>query len=122
MASSAQITEAINNSPNPEAMKHKFWMKTRYLVAQKPAVAAISVTKPGYYKGRVVIPGPQANPKLSEVLDTHDLNILENQHFIRFVDNKVTETASDDIVQGLYTIMSKAEADEYEHELKKHVG
>lgn len=120
MPTSAQITALVNSSPNPEEKKHEIWKKSRYLVAQKAAHASSSLTQPGYYQGRVVVPGPNANSKLSDTLGTHDLDILENKHFIRFIDNATTDEASADIAQANYTIMSNQEADDYEKLLKKY--
>lgn len=120
MPTSSQLTDMINRNPNPAQAEQEIWEKTRYLVAQKPAVSGNSVTMPGYYNGRVVIPGPKANPELSEVLSDNDLNRLKSIHFIRFVDNNTTENASAEMRQALYTVMTKSEADDYEKKLKKY--
>lgn len=120
MPTSTQLTNAINQSPNPAQAEQEIWEKTRYLVAQKPAAEGETITMPGYYNGKVVIPGPKADSSISEVLNDNDLNRLKAIHFIRFVDNNTTENASAEMRQALYTVMSKAEADDYEKQLRKY--
>lgn len=122
MATSTQITNKILQSSNPRAYEQALWERTRYLVAQKPAAADVDVTQSGYYKGRVVHPGPQANPRVSETLNVLDLDIIKDQFFIRFTDNATTSSAEESVVQALYTIMSDSEADEYEAVLYKLQG
>lgn len=122
MPTSTQLTEMILRSPNPKAAMHKLWDRTRYLVAQRPATEKDTTTKEGYYNGRVVVPGPLADPTISAVLTNTDLDIVMNQFFIRFVDNSVSAGAEESVVQALYTIMSDAEANEYEAQLRKLAG
>ncbi len=124
MATSTQVTNLINQQANPEEAEYKVWKKTRYLVAQRPAADDYKETKQGYYNGKVVIPGPLYNPKLSEGLEfghasLRDFQIMKSRHFIRFVDNRTTDDADETIGKALYTPMDKHEADDYESQLKK---
>lgn len=119
MANSSQITDRILRDPNPAEAKAKIWAATRYLVAQKPAADNYSTTTEGYYKGKVVIPGPKANPKYGVIADVQDLDLMEQRHYIRFFDTATTEGAQADIGQALYTIMTSQEADEYEAVLEQ---
>ena len=122
MATSTQITNKILSSANPRVAEQLIWEKTRYLVAQIPASQDSDVTQQGYYKGRVVIPGPKANPEVSEVLMDTDLQTLKDNYFIRFTDNNTTSSAEESVVRALYTIMSDSEASEYEDVLYKVHG
>lgn len=120
---STQLTDRINKQASPMVAMFKLWLKTRYLVAQKPAAADNSETSPGYFNGRYVIPGPLANLKLSAKLGIphltiNDFQTMMNQYYIRFVDNKTTEGADMSVRAALYTIMSEDEADSYETKLK----
>lgn len=122
MATSTQITNKILASSNPKAFKQQMWERTRYLVAQQPASDDYADTLQGYYKGKVVVPGPLANPRVSETLSVFDLDIIEDQYFIRFTDNATTSSAEESVVKALYTIMSDNEANEYEAVLYKLQG
>ena len=120
MVTSTQLTQRILQHPNPEQAEQEMWAKTRYLIAQKPASKDFTGTQPGHYKGRLVIPGPKANPKLSDRLSNRDLPLLKSRHFIRFVNNRTTDNAQESVQEALFTIMTKAEADDYEAKLKQH--
>lgn len=125
MVTSTYLTQTINQQPNPMEAYFNIWMKTRYLVAQKPAAADYGGTKPGYFNGKVVIPGPKYNPKLSDGLGIphltmNDFQIMTNKYFIRFVDNKTTDGAGEEVSRALYTVMSDEEADSYENKLRKY--
>ncbi len=119
---SGQITRRLQQSTNPGADKQKLFEQTRYFVAQRPAADDFADTIDGYYKGRKVIPGPKANQRLTSVLNVSDVRLMEQTHFIRFVDNKTTDGADDGVREALFTMMSPAEADEYEAALKKLKG
>ena len=115
----------LMNHPNPREAMFKMWKKTRYLVAQEPAASDYSETKPGYYKGRVVIPGPQANPKLSATMEFGSANVRDfeqmmNRHHIRFVDNMTTDNADESVKRALFTVMDASEANDYEAKLKEY--
>lgn len=117
--SSGQITDRLKRSNTPEKDKQALFERTRYFVGQQPVREGYSGTKPGYFHGRKVIPGPKANPKVSIVLNEQDVRLLERKYFIRFVDNKTTIDASEDLKRALLTIMDDKEADEYEAVLKE---
>ena len=116
---SAQITRRLQESTNIPRDKQALFEKARYFVAQRPASDDFSETIDGYYKGRKVIPGPKADPKLTSVLNISDVRLMEKQYFIRFVDNITTVGADDSIREALFTIMSPSEADEYEKKLRQ---
>jgi len=118
MPTSSQITAKANAQPNPEAWEAKLYEKSRYLVAQKPA-SSVSVTKDGFYEGKVVIPGPKANPKLSAVPANTNYLLLKQVHYIRITDDKTTQDADSSVGMSLYTVMTDEQADHYEAELKK---
>lgn len=125
MVSSTQLTDLANRSGNPAEFEFNLWRKTRYLMAQEPAAKDFTDTVPGHYKGRTVIPGPLANEKLAGLLGfptltISDYQIMRNRFHIRFIDNRTTDGADDSIRKANYTIMSKAEADDYEAELKAY--
>lgn len=127
MPTSTQITNELNKKHDPIAAEYALWKKTRYLVAQQPASPDYRETKIGYFEGRVVIPGPKYNPKLSDGLEfetptINDFQIMKNRHFIRFVDNRTTPDAGEDVSRALYTVMSPSEADAYEKALSKQQG
>lgn len=116
---SGQLTEKLKKSHNVLAEKQKMFDNVRYFVAQRPVTNDFTETCDGYYRGHKVIPGPKANPDVSSVIDVRDITILESQHFIRFVDDLVTEGADDHLREAIFTIMTKTEADEYEAKLKE---
>ena len=125
MVSSTQITNKLKQQPDPMAAMFKIWQKTRYLVAQQPASADYDETTPGYYKGRMVIPGPKADPTVSDTLGIahltmSDFQTMMNRNFIRFIDNKTTDNADDSVGRALYTVMDDEEANNYEKLLRKH--
>lgn len=125
MVTSTQLTEKINQQANPMEAMFNMWLKTRYLVAQLPAAADYNETVPGYFHGKYVIPGPKADPKLSTTLGIphttiNDFQTMMNQYYIRFVDNKTTEDAGEDVRRALFTIMSNEDADSYESKLRKY--
>jgi len=125
MVTSTQLTKKINQQPNPMVAMFEIWKKTRYLVAQLPAASDYDETVPGYYQGKYVIPGPLADPKVSDKLGIphltlSDFQVMMNQYYIRFVDNKTTENADESVRRALYTVMSNEEADSYEKKLKKY--
>ena len=117
MATSAQITEACNATADPAAAEIAMLKQTRYMVAQKPAADDCHDTFPGYYNGKFVIPGPLSNPKISDVLTTYDMITLKDDYSIRFTDNLTTDNAEQSVRAALYTLMSNAEADDYEQKL-----
>lgn len=116
---SGQLTQRLRHSNNVTADKQQLFENTRYFVAQRPSSDSFTDTIEGYYKGYKVIPGPKADPRLSPILNVWDIKILEAQYFIRFVDDQVTAGADDELKEALFTIMTDAEADEYEAELRK---
>lgn len=116
---SGQLTQRLRHSNNVTADKQQLFENTRYFVAQRPSSDSFTETIEGYYKGYKVIPGPKADPRLSPILNVWDIRILEAQYFIRFVDDQVTAGADDELKEALFTIMTDAEADEYEAELRK---
>lgn len=125
MVTSTQLTNKINNSPDPLVAEFNIWKNTRYLVSQSPASSDYSETVPGYFEGRFVIPGPKCNVKLSDglgipTLTINDFQNMKNQYFIRFTDNATTDNASEDIQRAIFTVMSNDEADRYEKELTKY--
>lgn len=122
MATSEQITAAVNAKADPAQYEYKLWKNTRYLVAQKAASPDYSGTKDGYYKGYHVIPGPKADPKLSSILKEQDWLTLKNKYYIRFLDVKTTQNADNSIGRALYTRMDKTQADEYEATLRAANG
>jgi len=122
MPTSAQITAKVMSSSNPRAAMAKLWERTRYLVAQVPASENDNTTKEGYYNGRTVVPGPKANGKLTAKLTVHDLNYVTDELYIRFIDSNTTSGAPANVSQALYTVMSDAEADDYEKHLRAQRG
>lgn len=118
MPTSAQITQRIMSSPNPLAAEQKIWERSRYLVAQNPASPDDNTTKEGYYQGRTVVPGPKANPELTSVLSVHDWAVVKHEFYIRFIDSNTTSGAADNVSAALYTVMSDAEANDYEKHLR----
>lgn len=125
MVSSTQITNKLNQQPDPMTAMFKIWQKTRYLVAQEPASDDYTETVPSYYKGRFVIPGPKADPKVSDKLGfphltVNDFQTMMNRYHIRFIDNRTTENADESVRRSLYTVMDDSEADDYEKTLRKY--
>ena len=116
---SGQLTEKLKNSHNVLAEKQEMFENVRYFVAQHPVTNDFTDTCDGYYRGHKVIPGPKANPDVSSVIDVRDIRILESRHFIRFVDDLTTPDADEFLREAIFTIMTKAEADEYEAKLKE---
>lgn len=119
---STQWTERLRRSTNILADKQKIFENVRYFVAQKPAAEDFYETRDGYFKGHKVIPGPKANPKVSPVLTVRDIRVLEQVHFIRFVDNLTTDNADEHVKMAIFTIMDDGEAREYEKFLHKLRG
>lgn len=124
---STQLTQKVNQQANPIEATFNIWLQTRYLVAQKPAASDYTETKPGYYQGRYVIPGPKYDPKLSNGLaiphlTINDFQLMMNQYYIRFVDNKTTDGAGEEVSRALFTVMGTEEADAYESKLRKYYG
>lgn len=113
------LTSKINNSANPDEIKQKIWESCRYLMTVTRPVLDFDETNDEYYKGHKVIPGPRADGDLVAKLDENDLDILENQYFIRFWNNATSDNAGDDIAQGLFGVMDKNEADDYERILRE---
>lgn len=125
MATSTQLTKKILEQPDPKKATFNIWKKTRYLVAQLPASDDYTESKPSYYQGRFVIPGPMANPKLSDMLgipttNMRDFELMCNRYHIRFVDNRTTDNADESVRRALFTVMSNEEADAYERALKEY--
>jgi len=119
---SGQLTERLRHSMNVLADKQKILDSTRYFVAQKVASNDFSDTIDGFYKGHRVIPGPKADPSVSAYLNVRDIRFLESQYYIRFVDNKTTEDADEDVRAALFVPMTDREADDYEDHLRKLRG
>lgn len=114
MANSAQITDAIQKSADPRKSKQTVWAKTRYLVAQNAAADDFTKTTTGYFEGRMVVPGPKANPKFGMLADVENLEVVENKYYIRFTDSATTDNADVSVGRALYTVMTDAQADAYE--------
>jgi len=117
MANSAQITNHIQNQPNPREAEYDIFRRSRYFVAQRPASPDITITTDGYFHGRVVVPGPLADDRYSVLLDANDFEIMTSQLYIRFTDNKTTDGADEDVRRAFYTVMTDEEANEYEDAL-----
>ena len=117
---SRQITETINNSPDPVATKLEIWSKTRYLVGQKAPSPSNTTTRDGWFEGKIVVPGPMG--KYGAIPKNSDLQLMEDLYFIRFTDNATTQGADESIVRALHTVMTNAQADEYEKVLKKELN
>ena len=118
MPHSSQITDKVINSPNPVETRNKLWEMTRYLVAQKPVTEESQVTNDQHYLGRVVIPGPKADPELCGNTVVTDPDKLANEYGITFIDFATTAGADRDVTSAPFTIMSKSEADDYEKQLR----
>lgn len=114
MPHSSQLTEKILTSPNPIETRNKLWEMTRYLIAQKPVTEESQVTDEMHYLGRVVIPGPKADPVLCGNTVVTDPDKLADEYGITFVDFATTAGADQDVTSAPFTIMSKSEADDYE--------
>lgn len=119
MPQSGAITAQILQHPEPLAYANKIWSSTRYLVAQKPKTEDFSGTDESHYNGYAVIPGPKANPNLVPMLEEQNLDVLMQQYGITFIDFQTTAGADQDVVEAPYTVMSNAEADDYERQLAK---
>lgn len=117
--SSGQITQEVLKQPNPQEAKALMWKKTRYLVAQKAASDDFTETTDGYYKGRVVMPGPRADPRFGVMSNVDNLDIIESMYYIRFIDSNTTDGADASVGAAIFTIMSPLEADEYEAVLNR---
>ena len=119
---STQLTERSRRSKNLLADKQKLFEEVEYFVAQTPAADDFYETRDGYFKGHKVIPGPMADPRVSPVLNVRDITVLEQKHFIRFVDNLTTDNADEHVRRAIYTIMTPGEAEEYNRFLYKLRG
>lgn len=113
MADSSSITRVIANSPNPREAEFEIFKKTRYFIAQFPAMEGDTTTCNGYYNGCVVIPGPKAH-RAAGVVGGNDFNIMRNTYHIRFVDNNTTDGADERVRKAIFRPMTKAEADDYD--------
>lgn len=118
MATSSQLTRYCSTQPNAAESEWELWVKTRYLVAQVPTSEDFTETTDGYYLGRVVVPGPLADPEFSTIANVNDFTYIRNQLYIRFIDSNTTTGADAHIGQALFTIMTKDEADAYESALR----
>lgn len=118
MISSSAITAQCLSRPNPAEAEAKVWANTRYLIAQRVAHPDFQLTDEQHYNGHVVIPGPRCNPELVAPLANTDLNYIKNVQAIRFTDNVTTAGADQDIVMANFGLMTDAEADDYERQLK----
>lgn len=115
---SSAITAQILSHPNPLDMRDTIWSQTRYLVAQKPKTEDFAGTDENHYHGKHVLPGPKADSTLVPLMENMDIDQLEAQYGITFVDFQTTEGADLDVVQAPYTIMSTSEADDFERQLR----
>lgn len=118
MISSSAITAQCLSHPNPAQAEATIWENTRYLIAQRVAHPDHRLTDEQHYNGYVVIPGPKCNPELVAPLANTDLNHLKNVHAIRFTDNVTTAGADQDIAMANFGVMTTAEADDFEGQLK----
>lgn len=118
MISSSALTAQCLSRPNPAEAESVIWENTRYLIAQRVAHPDYRGTDEQHYNGYVVVPGPKCNPDLVAPLANTDLNHLKNVHAIRFTDNVTTSGADQDIVMANFGLMTNAEADDFEHQLK----
>ena len=119
MATSSQITNYILDSADPKKAKFDIWAATRYLVAQKAASDDYTETTHSFFQGRAVLPGPRANKVFGTIPNVNDLNVMENQYYIRFIDSATTDNADDSVGDALFTVMTASEADEYEEVLRE---
>ena len=122
MAHSNAVTAAILASPDPVAARNEMWARCRYLVAQQVKTETWSGTDQEHYIGRAIVPGPKADPQLVPLMAEQDPDVLQNKYGITFVDFTTTEGADNSVVSAPYTIMSNAEADDYELQLRKQLG
>ena len=115
MAHSSQITNIILTAANPLEERDRIWSKTRYLVAQKIKTEEFVGTDQDHYKGYHVLPGPAANPETCGMIDgIENVDNMEAKYGITFIDFKTTEGADTDVVSAPYTVMSDAEANDFE--------
>jgi len=121
MATSSQLTDFIRDQKNPKESKFDLWDRCRYLVAQRPIDDTIDVSNIQYYLGRRVIPGPKANERFGVLVDVDDLDVIEQQYYIRWTDSNTTANADLHIGQALFTIMTTQEADAYEKSAHRFV-
>ena len=118
MITSSQITAQCLGQPNPQQAEAQVWENTRYLMAHVAAAPDYDVTDSQHYNGHKVVPGPKSDAKLVAPLSTWDLDVLKNQHAIRFTDNITTQGADHETVRANYGVMSNAEADDFEKRLR----
>lgn len=117
MPHASQVTEVVINAPNPVAKRDELWAKARYLMAQKPVTDDFSGTDDMHYLGRVVIPGPMANPEIAGTTVVQDPDKLSNDYGIAWLDYITTAGADRSVTDALYTLMSSSEADDYERQV-----
>jgi hypothetical protein len=114
MANSDQITAHVQKDPNPRQAEYDIFIKSRYFVAQRPAAPEVTVTTDGYFRGRVVVPGPKADRRFSYIVNANDFELMTQQLYIRFTNSNTTDGADDIVRAALHTVMTDGEADEYE--------
>ena len=119
MANSAQITEHCKQQANPEQALNEIIAKTRYFLAQVAAEPSFKSTREGYFRGKVVVPGPLGHKALGRMVGCDNPQIIFHKHYIRVVDSATTDGADASVSQALYTSMTPQEADEYEAEVFK---
>ena len=122
MPTSSVLTAKILNSPDPLATREAIWSKTRYLVAHKAKTDTFSGTDTEHYQGRHVLPGPLANDELCPTMANMDIDYLESQLGITFIDYATTEGADASVIAAPYGVMSSSEADDYEFQLAELLG
>lgn len=119
---SYDITNQVISSPEPIKEKYKIWSNSSYLVAQVDAQDGSDITDCGIYRGRHVIPGPMADPRLMPRLLNNDLAFIEREYFIKLTDCSTSEDAEESIGKAFFVPMSKAEIEDYESLLAKKMG
>ena len=118
MPHSSVITATVLAHPNPLEHRKTIWEQTRYLVAQKQVTETYTETNESYYQGRAVIPGPKADFNLCPAMANMDVEHIESSFGITFIDYATTEGADQDVVSAPFGIMSKAEANDFEKQLR----
>lgn len=121
MANSSQLTQYIIEQPNSAEAKLDLWSRCKYLIAQRPVDDTNLESNVQYFNGRRVIPGPKADPKFGVLNNVEDLQVVEEQYYIRWTDSTTTVNADAYVGQALYTIMTDDEAELYEKYALEHI-
>lgn len=122
MANSTQLTSWINAQNDPADAEYQLWIKARYLVAQAPAQPTNTITTSGYYHGKVVLNGPKAHRRLGRIANVNDFSVIKGTYAISFTNSVTTSGADPAIGFANFTIMTSAEADEYEKIVLAQIG